>query len=363
MRTLKGLRGTESRIKFIKKAENNFLMKAFITGISGFVGKYLAEHLLRNGFEVYGIDRKGAEIKGCKTEVCDILDKEKLAAAVESAKPDAIFHLAALSSVSKSFEAAKETKKVNVEGTRNLLDAVAEAKISPVILVISSLQIYGKPDRLPIKEDARLRPASPYAESKAEQERLCREYSEMSETATRSAQGNRAVSEHAQNTPRARARDSFDKKKLKIIISRSFNHTGPGQSADFVWPSFAKQIAEIEAGKRKELNVGNLDVERDFSDVRDIARAYLLAVQKCKPGEIYNICSGKAYNIGKMLDVMKSFSTEKVKVAVDSARVRKEDVPVLYGDNTKFAKATGWKPKIPFEKTLKDILEYWRTKV
>ncbi len=301
-------------------------MIAFITGISGFVGKYLSEHLLRNGFEVYGIDRRGVEIRGCKTEVCDILDKEKLSAVVENVKPDVIFHLAALSSVSKSFEAAKETKMVNIEGTRNLLDAVVEAKISPVILVVSSLQIYGRPDKLPITEDTPLRPASPYAESKAEQEKLCRRYAE----------------------------------RLKIIISRSFNHTGPGQSADFVWPSFAKQIAEIENGKRAELEVGNLGVERDFSDVRDIVRAYLLAVKKCKPGEIYNICSGKAYSIGKMLDVMKSYSTAKIKVAVDREKVRKEDVPILYGDNTKFANATGWKPKIRFEKTLKDILEYWR---
>ncbi len=303
-------------------------MKAFITGISGFVGKYLAEHLLANGFKIYGIDRKGAEIAGCKVEICDILDREKLFSIVESLKPDVIFHLAALSSVSKSFETAKETKKVNVEGTRNLFDAVVAAKISPIILVVSSLQIYGKPDRLPIKEDAPLRPASPYAESKVEQERLCREYSE--------------------------------KKKLRIIISRSFNHTGPRQSDDFAWPSFARQIAEIEAGKRKELSVGNLDVERDFSDVRDIVKAYLLAIKKCKPGEVYNICSGKAYNIGKMLDVMKSHSTAKARVAVDSSRVRKEDVHILYGDNSKFAKATGWKPEIPFEKTLKDILEYWR---
>lgn len=303
-------------------------MRAFITGISGFAGKYLAERLLRNGFEVYGIDRQASPIEGCSVEACDILDKEKLMATIERIKPDAVFHLAAISSVSKSFEAAAETKKVNVEGTRNLFDAIVAAKISPKILVISSLQIYGKPDRLPITEDAQLRPASPYAESKAEQEKLCREYSE--------------------------------KKKLKIIISRSFNHTGPGQSAEFVWPSFAKQIAEIEAGKRTELNVGNLDVERDFSDVRDIAKAYLLAIKKCKPGETYNICSGKPYNIGKMLDVLKSYSKAKIKIVSDSSRVRKADVPVLYGDNSKFAKATGWKPEIPFEKTLKDVLEYWR---
>lgn len=302
-------------------------MKAFITGIGGFVGKYLASSLLEKGFEVSGIDRNDAGVKGCNVEECDVLDRERLAEVVGRARPDAIFHLAALSSVKQSFSNPEATKKVSVEGTKNLLNIVAAADFSPVVLVVSSLQVYGKPDRLPITEGAALRPASPYAEAKVEQEKICREYF---------------------------------KKGLKIIISRSFNHTGPGQSPEFVWPSFAKQIAEIEAGKGKEIRVGNLDVERDFTDVRDIVRAYLLAVQKCEPGQTYNICSGKAYNIGKMLGVLKSYSAANVEVVVDPGRLRKTDVPVLYGDNSKFCRATGWKPRIPFEKTLKDMLEYWR---
>jgi GDP-4-dehydro-6-deoxy-D-mannose reductase len=305
-------------------------MKALITGISGFVGKYLAECLLDKGFEVYGIDRTNSNVKGCKVESCDVLNKEKLAAIINKTRPDFIFHLAALSSVKRSFANAEATKKISIVGTKNLFEAVVSTKISPVILVVSSLQVYGSQDNLPITEDAPLRPESPYAESKVEQEKLCREYF---------------------------------KKGLKIIVSRSFNHTGPGQKAEFVWPSFAKQIAEIEAGKAAEMKVGNLNIERDFSDVRDIAKAYLLAVQKCIPGEIYNICSGKAYNIGKMLEVLKSYSSVEVKVSADTKRMRKVDVPVLYGDNSKFAKATGWKPEIEFEKTLKDVLEYWRKQV
>jgi len=302
-------------------------MKAFITGINGFVGKYLAKYLLENNFEVLGIDRNGAEIKGCKVEVCDVLDKEKLTAVVDRIKPDMIFHLAALSSVSKSFDNPETTKKVSVEGTKNLFDAVISAGISPKILVVSSLQVYGASDTLPITEETELKPTSPYAESKVEQEKLCTEYSE---------------------------------KGLKIIISRSFNHTGPGQSDEFAWPSFAKQIVEIEKDEISEIKVGNLDVERDFTDVRDIVKAYLLALQKGKEGEIYNICSGKAHNIGKMLDVLKSYSNAEIEVVVDPSRVRKGDAPVLYGDNSKFVKATGWKPEISFEQTLKDVLEYWR---
>jgi len=305
-------------------------MKAFITGINGFVGKYLASYLLENGFEVKGIDRTTSEIVGCEVEACDILDKEKLSAVVAKIKPDLTFHLAAMSSMRMSFEKPAETMEVNVEGTKNLFDAIIAAHISPVILVISSLQIYGTPDKNPITEDFPLRPASPYAKSKVEQEKICKEY--------------------------------FGK-GLKIIISRSFNHTGPGQIAEYVWSSFAKQIAEIEVGKRSEVKVGNLNIERDFSDVRDIVRAYLLAVQKCKAGEIYNICRGKGYNIGKMLEILKSYSTADIKIVVDPERMRKIDVPILYGNNSKFVNATGWKPEIEFEKTLKDMLEYWRKHV
>ena len=201
---------------------------------------------------------------------------------------------------------------------------------SPKILIISSMQVYGNAEELPITEETPLKPASPYAQAKAEQEELCREYM---------------------------------KKGLKIIIIRSANHTGAGQTDEFVWPSFAKQIAEIEAGKRKELITGNLDVERDFMDVKDIVKAYELAARKCKQGETYNLCSGKAYNIKKMLETLKSYSEKEIKVTVDSSRVRKKDVPILYGRNDKFCNSTGWKPEIPLEQTLKELLEYWREKV
>jgi len=300
-------------------------MKALITGISGFVGKYLAAYLLEQGYEVYGVDRTGAELKGCEIEICDILNKNKLSAIIEKIRPDAVFHLAAFSSVKKSFSSSELTKKINVEGTRNLLDAVVSAKINPTVLIVSSLQVYGNPKELPITESSALKPENPYGESKVEQEKLCKEY------------------------------------ELKIIIVRSFNHTGPGQTADFVLPSFAKQIVEIERGKLTEIKVGNLDIERDFTDVRDIVRAYLLAVQKCKVGETYNVCSGQAYNLAKALDMLKSKSTTDIKIVVESKRIRKNDVPVLYGDNAKFSKATGWKPEILFEQTLKDLLEHWRT--
>ena len=301
-------------------------MKAFITGISGFVGKYLAKYLLDKGFEVYGIDKRKEQIKGCKVESCDVLNKEKLAGVINKTMPDFIFHLAALSSVKQSFSNPEATKKVSVEGTRNLLEAVIAANICPRILIVSSFQVYGNTEKLPIKETNELLPVSPYGKARVEQEKLCREYF----------------------------------KKLKIIIVRSINHTGPGQSTEFVWPSFAKQIAEIEKGKEDELKVGNLDVERDFLDVRDVVKAYSLAVERCAPGEIYNVCSGKKYNLGKMLDVLKSQSEKEVKVVVDKERIRKTDVPALYGDNSKFAKATGWKPEIAFEQTLRDILDYWR---
>ena len=217
-----------------------------------------------------------------------------------------------------------------MEGTGNVLEAASLCRNDPIVLAVSSLQVYGKPDRVPISEAAELRPENPYGESKAEQEKVCLEY--------------------------------FRNRGLKVIIARSFNHTGTGQPADFVWPNFTKQIAEIEKGKRDVLRVGNLDVERDFSDVRDVVRAYELAAVKCRPGEAYNVCSGKPINIGKMLETLKSFSTTDVRVVVDRNRIRKESA-ALYGDNSKLSGETGWKPEIPFETTLRELLEYWRKRV
>ena len=305
-------------------------MKALITGISGFAGKHLAACLNEKGYEVHGVDRSGADVKGSTVYVCDVLDREKLGSIVSRVRPEAIFHLAAFSSVRKSFSEPELTGRINVDGTISLLDAAVACGTDPVVLAVSSLQVYGNPDEVPIKETTEIRPENPYGESKARQEKACLDY--------------------------------FRNKNLKVIIARSFNHTGTGQSTDFVWPSFAKQIAEIEKGKRDVLKAGNLDVERDFSDVRDVVRAYELAVNKCRPGEAYNVCSGKALNVGKMLERLKSFSTADVKVVVDPDRVRKEPAAV-YGDNSKLSGETGWKPEIPFGNTLRELLEYWRKKV
>ena len=305
-------------------------MKALITGISGFAGRHLAALLNEKGYEVHGIDRNGADVTGSAVYVCDVLDREKLRSIASRVEPEAIFHLAAFSSVEKSFSEPELARKVNVEGTGNVLEAASLCRNDPVVLAVSSLQVYGKPDRVPISEAAELRPENPYGESKAEQEKVCLEY--------------------------------FRNRGLKVIIARSFNHTGTGQPADFVWPNFTKQIAEIEKGKRDVLRVGNLDVERDFSDVRDVVRAYELAAVKCRPGEAYNVCSGKPINIGNMLETLKSFSTTDVRVVVDRNRIRKESA-ALYGDNSKLSGETGWKPEIPFETTLRELLEYWRKRV
>lgn len=302
----------------------------FITGINGFVGKYLSELLLSKGFEVYGIDRSDS-IENNKINYfrVDLLDSNKIKQIIEKIKPEIIFHLAGFSSVKKSFEQPEICKKINITGTKNLLDAILDSDINPKILIISSADVYGIPKSTPILETAEINPTSPYAESRKEQEELCLEY--------------------------------YNKYNLNIIISRSFPHIGPGQQPIFVTSDFAKQIAEIEKGiKEPIIKVGNIEARRDFTDVRDIVRAYLLAVQKCKSGEIYNICSNNLYSIKEILDKLLSFSKINIKIELDSAKIRPNDIPVLQGDNSKFKQQTKWSPKISIEKTLKDILNFWR---
>ncbi len=307
-------------------------MRAFITGINGFVGKHLANFLLSKEFEVFGMDISD-NFEGddkVKYYKADILDFDNLKQIINEIKPEIIFHLAGFSSIKKSFEQPELCKKINVQGTKNLLEAVINSKINPKILIISSADVYGIPKSIPTPETAELNPISPYAESRKEQEELCKEYME----------------------------------KLQIIISRSSPHIGPGQQPIFVASDFAKQIAEIEKNlKEPIIKVGNLEVKRDFTDVRDMVKTYLLTIEKCKPGEIYNICSGKTYSIKEILDKLLSFTQVKITIKQDPNKIRKSDIPVLVGDNSKFVKATGWKPEIPIEKTLKDILEYWREKV
>ncbi len=307
-------------------------LKALITGVSGFVGPYLVKHLVTNGFEVFGIDRAGTKVEGCVVSVCDITDAAAVAAVVQRVRPDFIFHLAGQSSVALSWKEPELTRKVNVGGTRNLLKAVADAGMNPKVLVISSAEVYGIAKKFPTSESEPLKPISPYGESRVEQESLALEY--------------------------------FRTKGVRLVISRSFNHTGPGQPSGLVCSNFAKQLAVIEKGKQQPVvRVGDLSVVRDFSDVRDVVRAYQVLLQKGSFGEVYNVCSGKAYSIGEILERLVKLSGLKVKVEQETSRIREHAVPVFHGDNSKLAAATGWKPEISFDKTLSDLLDYWRKSV
>lgn len=315
--------------------------KALITGIAGFVGSHLAELLLSQGFEVYGISRSRTKMDHIESiidklhlEDADLLDSHSLYATISRIKPDYIFHLAAQSFVPTSWVSPSVTLEVNIIGSANLFEAVRQAKIDPVIQIACSSEEYGlvHPDEVPIKETNPLRPQSPYAVSKVAMDFLGYQY--------------------------------FCSYGMKIIRTRGFNHTGPRRGVTFVTSNFAKQIAMIEKGKQEPvIYVGNLEAERDWTDVRDMVRAYVLAVEKCEPGEVYNICVGKAVKIKDMLSLLLSNSKVKVSIKEDPARMRPSEVPVLIGDNTKFVAKTGWKPEIPFEKTMEDLLNYWRERV
>ncbi len=317
-------------------------MKVLITGITGFVGSHLADYLLSLGsIEIYGIERwrsRTENIEHIRDKIklvgCDIRDSISVTETIGKIKPDKIFHLAAQSFVPSSWQAPQESLTTNIIGELNVFEAVRAVNINPVIQIAGSSEEYGLvlPDELPIKETNPLRPLSPYAVSKVGQDFLGYQY--------------------------------YKSYNMNIIRTRAFNHTGPRRGEVFASSNFAKQIVEIEKNKREPvIFVGNLDARRDFSDVRDVVRAYWLATEKCLPGEVYNISSGKALSIKEMLDLLLKISKVKVEIKQDSARMRPSDVNVLLGDNTKFCKQTGWKPEIPFEQTLKDLLEYWRGKI
>lgn len=312
--------------------------RALITGITGFAGSHLAELLLGDGVEVYGIRRwrsKEDNIEQIKNKIefheADLLDAHSLYSVINQIKPDYIFHLAAQSFVQSSWASPSNTMEVNVTGSVNLFEAVRKTGLPIRVQIACSSEEYGKvlEDEVPITEKNPLRPLSPYAVSKLAMDYLGYQYYESYGT--------------------------------QIIRTRGFNHTGPRRGDVFAESSFAKQIAEIEKGKQDPvIHVGNLDSIRDYTDVRDMVRAYYLAVQKCDPGEEYNICTGEGQKIKDVLDLLLSFSKVNVEIKEDPARMRPSDVLVLIGDSSKFRKKTGWKPEIKFEKTMKDLLDYWR---
>jgi GDP-4-dehydro-6-deoxy-D-mannose reductase len=315
--------------------------KVLITGIAGFVGSHLAELLLSQGYEVYGLCRPRSKMDHIESiinklhlEDADLLDSHSLYTTILRIKPDYIFHLAAQSFVPTSWVSPSVTLEVNIVGSANLFEAVRQAGIDPTIQIACSSEEYGlvHEDEIPIKETNPLRPQSPYAVSKVAMDYLGYQY--------------------------------FSSYKMKVVRTRGFNHTGPRRGDTFAESTFAKQIAMIEKGKQDPvIRVGNLDAFRDYTDVRDMVRAYLLAVQKCDSGDVYNICTGHTIKIGDMLKMLLSFSKVKVEIEEDPLRMRPSDVPVLTGDNSKFVKRTGWKAEIPFEKTMEDLLNYWRNRV
>lgn len=306
------------------------MKKVLITGATGFVGKYLCDLLSKEGYEVFGTSLEEKSSDKLKIYKLDLMDWNETKSLIAKVSPDIIFHLAALTSPRDSFKNPKDTLVNNISAQVNILEAVREVKIDPKILIISSGEIYGKVDaaNLPIDEETPLNPSNPYAVSKLSQDFLGLQY--------------------------------FNSYGLKIIRVRPFNHTGPGQPPVFVIPAFAKKIAEIEKGKLNKLTVGNLDSKRDFTDVRDVVRAYVLAVEKGKPGDVYNLGSGKSYKILDILNSLISLSSAKIKVEEDESLMMPSDNPELVCDFSKFAQITSWKPEIPIQKTLSDTLDYWR---
>ena len=316
-------------------------MKVLITGVTGFVGSHLAEFLIDKDHHIIGTYRWRSNmenIDGFKNKIelfeCDVNDSASVANLMKKVKPDQIFHLAAQTFVKASWAEPAGTIMTNVLGALNIFEAVRSCGIDPRILLVGSSEEYGLvyKDELPVKETNQLRPLSPYAVSKISQDHLGYQY--------------------------------FKSYNMKIIRTRAFNQTGPRRADVFADSDFAKQIVMIEKGLKKPvIEVGNLNTARDFTDIRDMVRAYWLAINKCDPGEVYNIASGKIIYIRDILDMLIKLSGVKVEVRQEPDRIRPSDVEILQGDSAKFREKTGWKPKIPIEDTLSDLLDYWREKI
>jgi GDP-4-dehydro-6-deoxy-D-mannose reductase len=306
--------------------------RALVTGAAGFCGKYLSSYLSEQGYLVIGFDRLDALHPELESYTSDVTDSEQVRAVVDRVGPSDVFHLAALTDPRLGY---RELHRVNALGTLSVLNAVHHSCPSATVLVVSSSAVYGRAcqEDLPITERQPFHPANAYAVSKVVQE---------------------MVSYH-----------QFIHYDLRVIRTRAFNITGPGQRADFVTSAFARQIAEIEAGWREPVvEVGNLESVRDFIDVRDAVRAYQLVADQGKPGEVYNICSGQGTSIGDLLNWLLELSTQRdISVQIEPSRLRLADVPIQIGDASKLRALTGWSPAIPLRQTLVDMLDYWRTRI
>ncbi|MHA1265158.1 MAG: GDP-mannose 4,6-dehydratase [Candidatus Helarchaeota archaeon] len=316
-------------------------MNVLITGITGFVGSHLAELYLREGYNVFGTKRWRSRldnIQHIKDQVklieCDITDAYAIEKAIQESEPDVIHHLAAQSFVPASWANPKSTLEINIMGTLNILEGARRSNLNSQIHICGSSEEYGlvMPDEIPIKETNPLRPLSPYGVSKVSTDLLGIQY--------------------------------YKSYGLKVVVTRAFNHTGARRGEVFVCSNFAKQISLIEKGKQKAIHHGNLEAIRDFTDVRDVVKAYYMAVKNSGCiGKQVNICQGKGYKISEILEILTSLAKVKIKTEYDKSRSRPSDVSILIGNCDLFKSLTHWEPQIPIEKTLADLLDYWRKQV
>ncbi|MCX6999446.1 MAG: GDP-mannose 4,6-dehydratase [Candidatus Sumerlaeota bacterium] len=312
---------------------------SLITGYDGFVGPYLAERLLNDGRRVYGTVYAGAKTIPHRPKVLeknvtilplDLLSRESVRSVVKESRPDEVYHLAGISHVPTSWREPVLTWSTNVMGAIYLFEALRETGKTVRILAVSSAEVYGSlaPKELPATEEMPLRPENPYAASKAALDILTSQWGIYP--------------------------------TLHIVRVRPFSHTGPGQTPDFACPGFAKQVAEISLGKSPPvIKVGDISPRRDFTDVRDVVRAYRMALDGGRRNEVYNVCSGKSRTMRGILLTLKSFCKRKIKIIIDPERLRPVDIPETRGSYARLARATGWRPEIPFTQTLRDLYDYW----
>jgi GDP-4-dehydro-6-deoxy-D-mannose reductase len=317
-------------------------LNVLISGASGFVGRHLLTYLCQHmpHFRLHGTlfsdseQRAALEALGCRLWALDLRDADAVRDLLAQVRPERIYHLAGQAFVPRSFAAPWETLEVNIRGTLNLLEAARALKLETRILVVSSADVYGAAaaDSLPLTENAPFIPSSPYSVSKIAQDMLAWQY--------------------------ARAYGMY------IVRARPFNHIGTGQSADFAVPNWASQIAAIELGQREPVvSVGNLAAARDFTDVRDVVRAYALALERGTAGTVYNVCSGIPQTMQHILETLINLSARPIAVRVDPERVRPIEIPVLYGSYARLQADTDWQPQISLVQSLSDVLNEWRARL
>jgi GDP-4-dehydro-6-deoxy-D-mannose reductase len=309
-----------------------------VTGASGFAGSHLIDLLTAEGVQVVAWHRSketpqtiagGSASPEVIWQSVDLLDRDDVYRAIAELRPSAVYHCAGASHVGRSWESTANTLDVNVRGTHHLFEGLRRAGTRTRVVLPSSAMVYASAESA-LTEDHQLEPRSPYALSKLAQE---------------------LVGRHAMND------------RLHVTIARAFNHLGPRQDPHFVASDFARRIADIEAGRwEAEIAVGNLNTRRDLTDVRDTIRAYRLILERGENGRAYNVCSGRAVSMGDLLDLLLSRARIPIRVRVDTRRYRPNDIPLVVGDRTRISTELGWQPQIPLDRTLDDVLEFWRSR-